>query len=126
MMVEAAVVQVPTLYMYNKKFEEPVTAAIAELMQSYYHGTTCDDMMKFLDNCALNIDSKREQRNLAMAHVLECFDGKCSERIIENIKESLCVEHQNIDNIEKIIDKKLEQRMDDLYNRLEKLITEKK
>lgn len=125
-MVEAAVVQVPTLYMYNKKFEEPVTAAIAELMQSYYHGTTCDDMMKFLDNCALNIDSKREQRNLAMAHVLECFDGKCSERIIENIKESLCVEHQNIDNIEKIIDKKLEQRMDDLYNRLEKLITEKK
>ena len=95
LMVEAGSVGVPVLYMHNPDYEEPLTKAIEPLVESYYQGTGCADMIHFLDMCRRGEDPLKENRAKAFAECVPFFDGKCGERIKEDIVESLNEERQN-------------------------------
>lgn len=99
-MVEAGSRNIPILYMYNPDFNEPLTEAIAPLIESYYQGTTSNDMEEFLDMCQKNEDPLWIKRKKAFAQCIPYFDGKCGERIKEDIIEALEAE-KNLIPLEK-------------------------
>lgn len=84
-MVEAAAMQVPILYMYNDEFYEPMTATIDELISSYYQGTSAEDMIAFCELFKEERDERKEVREATFAKCVPFFDGKCAERIKENL-----------------------------------------
>lgn len=88
-MVEAGALNVPVLYLSNEDYTEPVTNAIEPLIDSYYHGHTAKDMLHFLNCCKNNIDPKKEERQKAFAMCIPYFDGKCGERIKNDLLVSL-------------------------------------
>ena len=88
-MVEAAAVDVPVLYMINQQFMEPVTKAIEPLMNSYEQGSTCEDMIHFVNTCMDGQDRNQEERNREFHNCIPYFDGKAGERIKEDIRESV-------------------------------------
>lgn len=88
-MVEAAAIGVPVLYMVNSNFYEPVTKAIEPLMNSYEQGSTCEDMVEFTEACINGEDRNKEIRDDAFHQCIPFFDGKCGERIKENIVQGL-------------------------------------
>ncbi|SEH27935.1 Glycosyltransferase involved in cell wall bisynthesis [Selenomonas sp. KH1T6] len=96
-MIEAAVVDVPLLYMSNADFYEPMTEAVRPLVESYEQGTNCQDMVEFMERFRQGIDKNKEQRNLAFKQCIPYFDGKCSERIKEDIVASLEKESAELD-----------------------------
>lgn len=88
-MVEAAAINRPVLYMSNKDYYEPVTSAIKPLIDSYYQGNSCDDMVKFLDNCQSGLDTNSSARELAFAKCFPMHDGMAGERIKEDVVNSI-------------------------------------
>ncbi|MCC8155326.1 MAG: CDP-glycerol glycerophosphotransferase family protein, partial [Tannerellaceae bacterium] len=88
-MVEAAAVGVPVLFMYNDKFAEPMTQAIKPLIDSYYQGTTVQDMINFITMIESGSDTKKNMRELAFQNCIPYFDGNCSKRIVKNIIKKL-------------------------------------
>ena len=114
-MVEAGVVDVPVLFMTNADFYEPVTEAIRPLIDSYDQGTTCADMQKFLEKVRSGIDEHKEQRKAAFKQCIPYFDGKCGERIKEDIIKSLEEERDNA------LDKQLDRRTEQLEARISRL-----
>lgn len=133
-MVEAAMVQVPILFMYNPNYYEPVTNAIKELIDSYYQGSCYDDMVSYMEMITKDEDPKKQEREQAFEHCIPCFDGKCSERIREDIIESLRKEGEEQqgelvilkEQIEEIIDKKLEENTEKILEAIKKEIGDKK
>ena len=91
-MVEAAATGVPVLYLYNKEFDEPLTEAIRPLVDSYYHGTTCLDMERFLAMFQAGKDPLKECRNRRFGECIPFFDGNCGARIRDDIEASIPVE----------------------------------
>lgn len=91
-MVEAAATGVPILYMVNEQFYEPVTKGIEPIIESYYKGTTCEDMVQFLNNCLAGIDEKGEERKTAFENCYPYFDGLAGCRIKEDIIDSVIKE----------------------------------
>ena len=91
-MVEAVAVGVPILYMINPEFEEPVTDGIKPIIDSYYKGITCDNMIEFIDNCVNGIDEKKLDRESAFKNYYPYFDGKAGERIKNDIINSILEE----------------------------------
>ena len=88
-MVEAAAVQAPVLFMYNPDYFEPVTDAIRELIDSYYQGSTFDDMVNFMEMIRAGKDPRKEEREAAFRKCIPYFDGKCAERIMDDIESGL-------------------------------------
>ncbi|RKN82184.1 bifunctional glycosyltransferase/CDP-glycerol:glycerophosphate glycerophosphotransferase [Paenibacillus ginsengarvi] len=88
-MIEAAATGVPILYMYNPDFNEPLTQAITPLVESYYQGTTSEDMVNFVEMCKEGADPKKQLRDAAFKLCIPFFDGKCGERIKDDIVLSL-------------------------------------
>lgn len=88
-MIEAAVTGAPILYMTNDNFTEPTTRALLPLVDSYYHGTKCDDMLNFLEMCMEGNDPAKAMRDAAFKECIPFFDGKCGDRIKEDIVQSL-------------------------------------
>lgn len=84
-MVEAGVMNVPVLYMVNPNFNEPVTKAIQLLINSYYQGSTCTDMINFLKNCKKNWDPNSNARKKAFNSCIPMYDGRAGERIKEDV-----------------------------------------
>lgn len=84
-MVEAGALGVPVLYMSNPIYYEPVTKAIKSLIDSYYQGTTCEDMCNFLDMCLSGKDIMLTARKRAFKECIPYFDGKCGERVKEDM-----------------------------------------
>jgi len=84
-MVEAGGLNLPTLYMSNDKYQEPFVEAINPLVESYYQGTTCKDIDNFLKMCSQNKDPKKDVRTKAFQKCIPFFDGRCGERILENL-----------------------------------------
>lgn len=93
-MVEAGACNVPVLYMYNHEYEEPLTKAIRPLIDSYYKGARVEDMNAFLEMVRAGKDPKREERNQAFRKCVPYFDGKCGERIKDEIIQSLKLEQK--------------------------------
>lgn len=88
-MIEAGCVGVPVLYMYNPDYKEPMTKAVEPLIESYYQGTTCEDIEEFINMFREGEDPRKAQREAAFAACVPYFDGKCGERIKEDIVRSL-------------------------------------
>lgn len=94
-MVEAAAVGVPVLFMYNKDFKEPMTKAILPLIDSYYQGDSCQNMVDFIKMINEGQDPKKALREAMFRECIPYFDGRCSERIKEELYNSLLEENQN-------------------------------
>lgn len=88
-MVEAAAIGVPILYMVNTEFYEPVTKAIEPLINSYEQGSTCADMISFTEACLRGEDRNKECRVHAFETCIPYFDGKAGERIKNDIYDSV-------------------------------------
>lgn len=88
-MVEAGAVGVPVLYMHNEKYEEALTAAIKPLADSYYQGSKYHDIIAFMEMCQKSEDPKKAERENAFSMCIPFFDGKCGERIKNDIIFSL-------------------------------------
>ena len=89
LMVEAAPLGIPILYMDNERWHEPMTKAIQPLLDSYYHGTGCKDMIEFTEQCIAGLDPKKEQREKSVSLCLNKCDGYAGKRIKNYIKEIL-------------------------------------
>ena len=88
-MVEAGCVGVPVLYMYNPDYKEPMANGIESLLESYYQGETCGDIEKFINMFRKGEDPLKARREAAFAECIPYFDGRCGERIKEDIIQSL-------------------------------------
>lgn len=93
-MVEAAAVGVPVLFMYNSTFREPMTKAIEPLVDSYYQGTKTEDMIQFVKMINEGNDPKKELREMQFQICIPHFDGNCAVRIKEEIVHSLQLENE--------------------------------
>jgi glycosyltransferase involved in cell wall biosynthesis/2-polyprenyl-3-methyl-5-hydroxy-6-metoxy-1,4-benzoquinol methylase len=99
-MVEAGSTGVPVMFMSNSTNKEKMTDAVAPLIESYYQGSTCDDMVNFVKMCISGKDEGKQRRLDAWAQCIPFFDGKCSERIADDIANSI-ISEQNWDAQEK-------------------------
>ena len=94
-MVEVDCTGVPVLYMYNQYYTEPLTPAIMPIMDTYYQGTTFEEMQNFVEQCIRGEDPKKEERLRAFRETIPYFDGKCGERIKDHIAQALLEETQD-------------------------------
>ncbi len=62
---------------------------IKPLINSYYLGTEYKDIVKFIEMCRTGKDPKKEIRETALKKCIPYFDGKCSERIKNDLYESI-------------------------------------
>ena len=119
LMIEVATTGVPILYMYNDSYYEPLTAAIQPLMDSYYHGTSLEDMTQFVEQCMRGEDPKKELREAAFQQCIPYFDGHSGERIKDHIVDAIMTENQN--TIEGQINE-LRQEISRLNERIDRLL----
>ena len=94
-MIEAGAIGVPVLYMSNADYYEPMTAAVMPLVESYYQGNSAQDMKSFLERFQKGEDPNKEKREAAFRQCIPFFDGKCAERIKEDIVLSLEAERES-------------------------------
>jgi hypothetical protein len=83
---EAAIAEVPILLLENPEYREKILPPLQALTDSYDHGTGCADMISFMERLKCGVDDKRVQRADALEKCIPCLDGRCAERI----KEELC------------------------------------
>ncbi|BCJ92953.1 hypothetical protein acsn021_05220 [Anaerocolumna cellulosilytica] len=88
-MVEAAVCDVPILYLYNQVYTEKMTPPIQMLVDTYNKGTTIEDIEKFLNQVAINETYDFSERKIAINKVLPNLDGMNGVRIKENLIKGL-------------------------------------
>ncbi len=91
-MVEAGALDVPVFYMTNPKYDEPVTDAIASLMNAYYKGTTCEDMVDFVEKCIEGRDPLKAVRGRMFSKCIPYYDGEAGERIKDEIIQAIIEE----------------------------------
>jgi CDP-glycerol glycerophosphotransferase (TagB/SpsB family) len=88
LMIESAVVGVPVLYLENVDYSEPIFPPLVPLIESYYKGTGNCDIVKFLDMVCTGNDEKKSAREAALCKCIPYMDGKCAERIKNDILSS--------------------------------------
>lgn len=130
-MVEAGGMGVPVMYMYNPDFNEPLTDAIKNLISTYYQGTTCADIERFIDMFRDRNDPQKIERDATFRMCVSYFDGRCGERIKEDIIEAIQNEtNQSFQDKKEIteridaLDKKLDARIWRAEERLQKSFDE--
>ena len=90
LMVEAGLCGVPVLYMKNKSYEEPLTQAVRPLVDSYEQGTDAEDMLRFVEKFREDGFKEAAERIAdTKKKVVPFADGKCGERILEDIKNGV-------------------------------------
>lgn len=94
MLIEFAALNIPILYMVNKNGEEKISKAFEYLFNAFDKGTNEKQMFNFIDSVLKDIDSNFEHRNKAFKACVPYYDGKASERIIEDIKDSILKENK--------------------------------
>lgn len=94
-MVEAGAKNVPVLYMYNEHYKEPMPEPIHNLVESYYQGTLCSDMISFCEMVKNDEDVKKEIRKRRFKECVEHVDGKCALRIVESLISGAKEEYKN-------------------------------
>ena len=96
-MVEAAMLDVPILYMQNSEFTEPLTPPIKAIMDECEHGTTSDDMLDFLDRFSKGKQLLSEKRYSVIESVFSTLDGQSGQRIVDDIVRGITEEDINRD-----------------------------
>jgi len=92
-MIEAGATGVPVMYMSNEDNNEPLTEAVIPLVESFYQGSTCEDMINFLEMCRTSKDPKRKERHSAFKKCIPMFDGRAGERIKEDMIQGIILEN---------------------------------
>jgi len=92
LMIEAGVTGKPVLYMHSADNPEIVTGALAPLVETYYHGTTCDNLSGFLHQIIIGSDKHCDIRAKAFHKTVPFTDGKCGVRISNCIAEDILTE----------------------------------
>lgn len=87
--IEAAMLDVPVLLMKNEEYSEPMTTPVEEVCDSLEQGNTCHHMMEFVENFKKGLDTKRSVRKETVDKNFPFLDGKCGERIKNDILQSL-------------------------------------
>jgi CDP-glycerol glycerophosphotransferase (TagB/SpsB family) len=85
LMIEAGVTGKPIFYMYNAYNKEKLTDAVEPLIDTYYQGTTADDITAFLNMFEKGADPNKDIREKAFRECVTYTDGKCGERIADDI-----------------------------------------
>jgi hypothetical protein len=91
-MLEAGATGVPVLFMSPEKYTEPLSMAVSPLVDSYYKGSTCADMEKFLIMCRQGVDPLRHKRREAWEACFSLCDGYSADRIRNDIFDGLTAE----------------------------------
>lgn len=95
LMVEAAVLNIPVLYMTNFYYQEKMLPSIEPIFESYYQGNTCYDIEQFLDYVvSKGNDYKKQERKIAREKCIPYFDGLCSKRIVDAMVKILVLESE--------------------------------
>jgi CDP-glycerol glycerophosphotransferase (TagB/SpsB family) len=95
LMIEAAVLGIPVLYMTNFYYKEQMLPFVEELVESFYQGETCYDIEQFIDLVILKgQDYKKEIRNAAAAECVPYFDGQCGKRIVDAMAKVITIESE--------------------------------
>jgi len=94
-MVEAGIKNVPVLYMSNNDYYEPMTEPIQKLLDSYYQGASAREMIDFCEMIRNGEDGKHEIRKQAFEECVLHLDGKCADRIVENLWDNCCKEYES-------------------------------
>lgn len=94
LMIETCALQVPAIYMSNINYKEKLLPSVAPIFESYYHGSTCSDIEKFINMIINNeYDYKKKEREEALKQCVPYLDGKCGERIVKDLIDSLEMEN---------------------------------
>jgi hypothetical protein len=92
LMIEAAVSDVPVLLWYNPDFQETTISALKPLTDTYIKAENYTYVLDFIADIENNTDRNKEQRNKAFKKCIPHYDGKCCERIAEDLYHSIVAE----------------------------------
>lgn len=92
LMIEVAATGIPVLYMSNGDYSEPLTPAVQPIIDSYYQGSSFQDMKEFVSQCMQGNDPKKEMRKKMFHENVPYFDGKSGQRIKDHIVNALIEE----------------------------------
>lgn len=93
-MIEAAMLGVPVLFMKNQDYFETLTAPVDKVVNSFYVGDSCKDMEEFMEMFRAGKDVKREVRENCIAETFPYMDGACGDRIKEDIARGMLEEQR--------------------------------
>lgn len=88
-LVEAAMLDVPILFMTNKKYTEKMTVPVQNIVDSFIQGTTYKNMMDFISDFQNSLDVMAVKRRDSLKSNFPLADGDCGKRIKIDIIESL-------------------------------------
>ena len=92
-LIEAATVGVPVLFMYNEGFQETFTQAVNPIVESYDKGTTCEDMIHFVEQFRENkLSLSSDNLRIAYKKAFSEIDGSSCERIKDDMISSIKAE----------------------------------
>ena len=93
LMVEAAALRVPVLYMTNFFYQEKLLPSVAPLFDSYYQGNSAYDIERFIIMVVYEgMDYKKEEREDATRLCLPYLHGSSAERILNDLAERISAE----------------------------------
>lgn len=85
-LIEAATVGVPVMFLYNEEFQEKFTEALSPIVESYKKGTTAAEMKQFVEDFrAGKPDENAEIRKIAYEQSMNMIDGNSCERIKDDM-----------------------------------------
>lgn len=88
-LIESIATQKPILYMFNNESAEILAESIKSIVDSYYSGSSTEDMIGFIDMCKNGYDPKFYDRKKIFNNYAHYFDGNNGHRICEHLKSSL-------------------------------------
>lgn len=96
LMIEAAVLGIPVLYMTNFYYKEKMLPYVEGLVESFYQGEKAYDIERFIDMVVINEqDYKKTHRMEEVKKSIPYFDGLCGKRIVDRMAELINIESED-------------------------------
>jgi len=93
-MIEAAMLDTPTIIMQNEKCAEPMIKPVQEVIDAVGIGTNFQDMKNFIEE-RVGDESLNERRKEIVEKWFPFLDGKCGKRIVEEIFDGLAEDNKD-------------------------------
>lgn len=88
-MIEAAMLDIPVLFMRNLDYSEKMTPPVDDVVSSFEQGFSSVDIENFIESIQNGEDKNRQIRNKSVNSNFPFTDGKCGERIKDDILNGL-------------------------------------
>ncbi len=96
LMIEAAVLGIPVLYMTNFYYKETMLPYVEGLVESFYQGEKAYDIERFIDMVVINgQDYKKTHRMEEVKKSIPYFDGLCGKRIVDKMADLINIESED-------------------------------